>query len=160
MLLLLRPDWLRKNQTIWPHVMPWSLKECCLLKGQPCRKRSEILHESNSRAKKHTTEYLLYSRKGCVNSHCRGLDDPVGGWGSGKLTWGFLIYKRKDLVIVVLYGKIRHGHANGQLKRDCAVNLKSRTQRPMSPDYLAWGLVGKPEKHCQCLSIQVSIYGK
>jgi hypothetical protein len=54
-LLLLRPDWLRKNQTIWQHVTPWSLKECCLLKGQPCRKQPEILHESDSRAKKHRT---------------------------------------------------------------------------------------------------------
>ena len=43
MLLLLRPDWLRKNQIIWQHVTPWNLKECCLLKGQqPCRKQPEV----------------------------------------------------------------------------------------------------------------------
>ena len=79
MLVLLRADCLRKNQTIWPHVIPWSLKECCLLKGQPCGKRPEILHESDSRAKKHASQYLLWSRKGDFNSHCRELDDPVGG---------------------------------------------------------------------------------
>ena len=38
MLLLIRPNWLRKNQTIWQHVIPWSLKEFCLLKGQTMQK--------------------------------------------------------------------------------------------------------------------------
>jgi hypothetical protein len=79
MLLLLRPDcqWLRKNQTIWQYVTPWSLRECCLLKGQPCRK-PEFLHQSDSRAKKHSSQYLLCSQIKVFTSHFRGLDNPVG----------------------------------------------------------------------------------
>lgn len=37
----------------------------------------EILHERDSRSKKHSTQHLLYSREG-FNSHCSGeLDDPA-----------------------------------------------------------------------------------
>ena len=46
-------------------------------KGQPCGKQPEILHERDSRAKKHSSQHLLFSRIEVFNSHCGGeLDDP------------------------------------------------------------------------------------
>ena len=100
MLLLLRPDWLRKNQIIWQNVTPWSLKEFCLLKGQPCRKRSEILHESYSRAKKHRTQHLLFSRIRDFNSHCGQL------WRSFEMTVRKAIIK--SLWVLTLYKRTNH----------------------------------------------------
>ena len=46
--------------------------------SKACRKRPEILQERDSRAKKHSTQHLLFCRIEGFNSHCSGeLDDPV-----------------------------------------------------------------------------------
>ena len=52
-------------------------KEWCLLKDQACRKWRKFLQQSDSRAKKHSAQYLLWSRTGDFISHFRELDDPV-----------------------------------------------------------------------------------
>ena len=53
-------------------------KKRLLLKGQPCRKRPEMLHERDSCAKKHRTQHLLSIRiGGGFNSHRGGELDLV-----------------------------------------------------------------------------------
>ena len=78
-LLLLRPqfDWVRKNQIIWQHVIPCSLKPALSAqKVNPCGKRREILHEGKSRAKKHRNQQFMCSV--WRSSHANGeSNDPV-----------------------------------------------------------------------------------
>ena len=123
--LLLRPDWVRKNQINWQHVTPWSLKECCLLKGQPCRRQLETLHESDSRAKKHRTQHLLCSRIGVFISHCSDMQWRT--WRSrrrrdrmeapGPCMW-FLNYIREQ-ISESSYGLINDScHSNVKISRD------------------------------------------
>ena len=49
------------------------------IQNQSCREQPEFLHENDSRAKKHETQQLLFSRFVVFKliSHCKELDDPV-----------------------------------------------------------------------------------
>ena len=138
MLLPLRTDWLRKNQIIWQHVTPWSLKECCLLKGL-CRKQLEILHESNSRAKEHGTQHLLFSRIGVFICHCCSgeLEVPAGSrWRSGKLTLlGFLIYIRERMLWP---NGLNLNHVTPIMKRGCQLRIITYTGQWIMNDLSVW----------------------
>ena len=64
------------------------------------QKTTKILHERDSRAKKHRTQHLSYSRIGVLIGHCSGeLDDPSGSrWCSNGGTTGVLdLYRRTIL---------------------------------------------------------------
>ena len=121
MLLLLRPDWLRKNQITWQHVTPWSLKECCLLNGQPCRKRPKVLHERDSRAKKHRTQHLLFSRIGDFICHCSGELDPVETPVMIKWTDA----RMEEVVLTVIYTREQISSSGSGLM----IGLSGRNQR-------------------------------
>ena len=66
----------------------------CLLKKSTMQKTTEILHESDCRAKKHRTQHLLYSRVGVFISHWSAESAGVEMTGPEWMHYGILnLYK-------------------------------------------------------------------
>ena len=113
--------------------------ERVLFSTQRCRERPKILHESDSRAKKHKTHYLLFSWIGVFISHLqrtwrsrrfRASDDEANRRQNGS-TMGFSIY--------IVYTMGRYGLSviptvNHLLFDDCKLGQDLVQQRPQTAE--------------------------
>ena len=142
MLLLLRTDWLRKNQIIWHQATPWILKECAVC--------SKVNHAENDR--KFYVKAIAVPRNIEPSICCTvelgfslaiGVQNPPASRWLGQ-TMGFLVYIRPYLVMRTE----RHANVNEKRLLTWTANSKSRT-RSKTKIYITCS-VGQPHWELRC----------